>query len=200
MVTKGFGPAAALAAMRAGADGCGENYAQELLGKVGAFAAAGLPQPPWHVVGRLQRNKVRQLAPHVTLWQSIDRVELGAEVARRSPGAAVLVQCNISGEEAKGGCAPAEVPAVVGALGDLGLEVRGLMGVAAAGDPAAARRSFDLLVGLADRLGLPERSIGMSDDVDEAVAAGATMVRLGTVVLGRRPPRTPPGAPDAVAG
>ena len=199
-VTKGFGPAEVLAACRAGVDACGENYAQELLAKTSALAEAGEPLPSWHFVGRLQRNKVRQLAPHVALWESIDRVELGAEVARRSPGAPVLVQCNISGESAKGGCAPAEVPEVVSALSDLGLEVRGLMGVAAAGPRGEARRAFDLLVGLADRLGLVERSIGMSGDFEEAVAAGATMVRLGTVVFGRREQRARPEPPGATAG
>lgn len=199
-VTKGFGAPEVLAAGRAGADACGENYAQELLAKVEALGAAGAPVPPWHFVGRLQRNKVRQLAPHVALWQSVDRVELGAEIARRSPGAAVLVQCNISAEASKGGCAPDEVPAVVGELVDLGLDVRGLMGVAADGSLDDARRSFDLLVGLADSLGLPERSIGMSGDFEAAVAAGATMVRLGTVVFGRRVQRSRPQPPGATAG
>lgn len=199
-VTKGFGPAEVLAAVRAGVDACGENYAQELLAKQEALATAGEPTPSWHFVGRLQRNKVRQLAPHVALWQSVDRVELGAEIARRSPGAAVLVQCNISAEPTKGGCAPAEVPAVVGGLVDLGLEVRGLMGVAADGPADETRRSFDLLVGLADSLELPERSIGMSGDFEAAVAAGATMVRLGTVVFGRRVQRSRPQPPGATAG
>lgn len=187
-VTKGFGVSEVLAAQRAGVDACGENYAQELVAKATALADLGSPPPPWHFVGRLQRNKVRQVAPHVVLWQSVDRVELGAEIARRQPGAAVLVQCNISAEPAKGGCAPSEVPAVVDQLVALGLEVRGLMGVPAAGSPHDARRSFDLLVGLADRLGLAERSIGMSGDFEEAVAAGSTMVRLGTVLFGRRAP------------
>ncbi len=199
-VTKGFGPAEVLAAVRAGVDACGENYAQELLAKEAALAAAGEPGPSWHFVGRLQRNKVRQLAAHVALWQSVDRVELGAEIARRCPGAAVLVQCNISAESTKGGCAPDEVPAVVESLADLGLEVRGLMGVAAEGASGDTRRSFDLLVGLADALGLPERSIGMSGDFEAAVAAGATMVRLGTVVFGRRVQRSWPQPPGATAG
>ena len=64
----------------------------------------------WHFIGRLQRNKVRTIAPHVALWQSVDRPELGAEIARRAPGAAVLVQVNVSGEPTKGGCAPDDVP------------------------------------------------------------------------------------------
>ena len=191
-VTKGFGPAEVVAAGRAGVDGCGENYAQELVAKAGALADAGVPAPSWHFVGRLQRNKVRQLAPLVSVWESIDRLELGAEVARRQAGARVFVQCNISGEDAKGGCAPAEVPALVDGLIGLGLDVQGLMGVAAAGPPDEVRRSFDLLVDLADRLGLAERCIGMSGDFEVAVAAGATMVRLGTVVFGRRPPRDRP--------
>jgi pyridoxal phosphate enzyme (YggS family) len=193
-VTKGFGPDEVVAALRAGVDGCAENYAQELVGKAAMVAAvvaadAGLPDPVWHFVGRLQRNKVRHVAPLVSVWQSVDRVELGAEIARRSPGATVMVQCNISGEDTKGGVALADAGAVVGALGDLGLNVVGLMGVAAAGDPAAAGDQFAELVAVADVLGLPERSIGMSGDFEQAVAAGATSVRLGTVLFGQRPPR-----------
>jgi pyridoxal phosphate enzyme (YggS family) len=176
-----------LAAMRAGADGCGENYAQEMLAKVGQLSEAGAGvQPPWHFVGRLQRNKVRQLAAHVAVWQSVDRVELGGEIARRAPGARVLVQCNISGESNKGGCAPEAVPGLVADLQAQGLDVAGVMGVAAAGDRSRIRREFEQLVAMADDLGLPERSIGMSGDYRDAVESGATMVRLGTVLFGSR--------------
>ena len=186
-VTKGFGSAEVLAAVRAGADGCGENYAQEMLAKVGQLSEAGAGvQPPWHFVGRLQRNKVRQLAAHVAVWQSVDRVELGGEIARRAPGARVLVQCNISGESNKGGCAPEAVPGLVADLQAQGLDVAGVMGVAAAGDRSRIRREFEQLVAMADDLGLPERSIGMSGDYRDAVESGATMVRLGTVLFGSR--------------
>ena len=202
-VTKGFGPEAVRAAVAAGADGCGENYAQELVDKARELDPL---QPRWHFIGQLQRNKVRHLAPLVSVWQSVDRLALGAEIARRAPGATVMVQCNLSGEEHKGGCTFAEVPGLASALTDLGLRVSGLMGVAAAGPPESARPSFERLVEVADELGLPERSIGMSGDYEVAVEAGATVVRLGTVLFGQRSsvgaPRTGddelPEQPDSV--
>jgi pyridoxal phosphate enzyme (YggS family) len=186
-VTKGFGPATAVAAVAAGLDVLGENYAQELLTKVEALAAG--PRPEWHFLGRLQTNKVRHLAPHVDLWQSVDRPELVREIAKRAPGAAVLVQLNLSGEAQKGGCDVADTPMLVGLARDEGLDVRGLMGVGPAGDPADARSGFERLVALADAYELPVRSIGMSADLEVAVRAGSTMVRIGTDLFGPRPPR-----------
>jgi len=144
-VTKGFGPDAVAAARSVGLEDLGENYAQELLAKA---EAAAEPPPRWHAIGRLQRNKVRQLAPHVWCWQSVDRPELAAEIARRAPGARVLVQVAAWGELRKGGAAPAAVPA--------------------------------------DDLGLVECSMGMSDDLAEAVAEGSTMVRVGRGLFGPR--------------
>lgn len=186
-VTKGFGPAEVSAAVRAGVDGCAENYAQELAAKAEALATNDQPAPQaWHFIGRLQRNKVRQVADHVAVWQSVDRLPLGTEIARRSPGATVFVQINLSGEPDKGGCTFDEVPHLVELLRALGLVVDGLMGVAAFGPAQQSRSGFRRLVSLADDLDLAERSIGMSSDFEEAVEDGATMVRLGTVLFGSR--------------
>lgn len=172
-------------ALAAGVVDLGENRAQELLAKAPVLAGAGLPVR-WHFIGRLQRNKVRALAPYVTLWQSVDRAELAVEIARLSPGAAVLVQVNIDREVSKGGCDPDEVAALVARCRDTGLDVRGLMAVPAlGGDPGAA---FRRVRGLVDDLGLPECSIGMSGDLEAAVAAGSTMVRIGRALFGERPP------------
>jgi len=184
-VTKGFGPEAPRAALAAGLVHLGENYAQELVAKADAL---GEERPCWHFIGRLQRNKVRSLASLVSLWESVDRPELGAEIAKRAPGATVLVQVNISGEEAKGGCAPQAAGRLVAGLVDLGLDVRGLMGVARAGPPEVARPQFARLARLGDELGLAERSMGMSGDLEAAVAEGSTMVRVGTALFGPRPP------------
>ena len=184
-VTKGHPPEAARAAIEAGLTDLGESYPQELATKaedLDDLAAGGVPLR-WHCIGRLQRNKVRQIASHVHLWQSIDRLSLAAEVARRAPGAAVLVQVNVSGAPQQGGCAPALAPSVVEGCGDLGLEVRGLMAIGTFGPPEAARAGFRALGELADRLGLPERSMGMSDDLEVAVAEGSTMVRVGSALF-----------------
>lgn len=186
-VTKGFGPEAPLAALEAGIVHLGENYAQELVAK--AAVVGDDPAPVWHFIGGLQRNKVRLVAPFVALWETIDRASLGAEVAKRAPGAAVLAQVNISEEATKGGCDPDEAADLVARLRDLGLEVRGLMGVAAAGDLDRARSQFGRLAALASVLDLAELSMGMSADLEAAVAEGATIVRVGTALFGPRPPR-----------
>ena len=190
-VTKGFGPDAIAAALQAGLVAVGENYAQELLDKVAARAELDGPgpEPSWHFIGRLQRNKVRQIAPYVALWQTVDRERLAVEIAGRAPGAGVLVQLNLSGEPQKGGCPPDEAAALVARAGALGLDVRGLMGVAPAGPPEDARPGFRRLVALADELGLPVRSIGMSADLEVAVEEGSTMVRIGRDLFGERPVR-----------
>jgi pyridoxal phosphate enzyme (YggS family) len=187
-VTKGFGPEVALAAAGAGLVDLGENYAQELVAKAPVLVEAG-HVVRWHAIGRLQRNKVRSLAPVVALWQTVDRTDLGLEIARRAPGAEVLVQVNVSDEPQKGGCAPAEAPELVAQLVDAGLDVRGLMTVGRTGTPQEATGGFELLSRLADSLALPVRSMGMSGDLEAAVAAGSTMVRVGGALFGPRPVR-----------
>lgn len=187
-VTKGFGSGAIRAAVAAGLVEVGENYAQELVDKAGETADLE-PRPRFHFIGRLQRNKVRSLVPIVALWESVDRPELVREIAKRAPGAAVLVQLNLSGDEHKGGCAPGDAPGLVDAARQAGLDVRGLMGVGPAGAPGLARPGFRLLVAMADELGLPVRSIGMSADLEVAVQEGSTLVRIGRDLFGPRPPR-----------
>jgi len=187
-VTKGFGAGVAAAAIEAGLADLGENYAQELVAKVDELGDQAR-SVRWHFLGRLQTNKVRHVAATVSLWQSVDRADLVREIAKRAPGAPILVQINLSGEAQKGGCTTGEVPALVGLARDSGLDVVGFMGVAPAGPPERARPGFEALVALADAYELPERSIGMSGDLEEAVRAGATMVRIGRDLFGDRPPR-----------
>ena len=140
----------------------------------------------WHFLGTVQRNKVPRLAPIVGLWQSVARVAEGERIARVAAGARVLVQVETTGLPGRNGCAPSEVGELVARLADLGLDVRGLMTVAAPG-PAAAKAAFESVGRLADQLGLEERSMGMSDDLEAAVAAGTTMVRVGRALFGERP-------------
>ena len=185
-VTKGVAPARIEEVLVAGVDELGESRAQELVAKAEAFASRG---PAWHFVGRIQRNKVRALAPLVELWHSVDRPKVGEAIAWRRPGARVLVEVNTSGEPQKGGCAPEAAGALVEDMTRRGLSVEGLMTVPAAGpDP---RPSFARLRELAGGLDLPELSMGMSDDFEVAVEEGATMVRLGRALFGPRP--APPG-------
>jgi pyridoxal phosphate enzyme (YggS family) len=190
-VTKGFGVDAWRAAARAGADGIGENYAQELLAKAAEWGDA--PRPPVHFVGRLQSNKVRALADLVDVWETVDRESLVDELARRAPGARILVQVNATGEGDKGGCAPEALDALVARARSAGLDVRGLMVVGpTSGDPAGTRRAFAWVRAAAARLGLGELSMGMSGDLDAAVAEGTTCVRVGTALFGERPAASAP--------
>ena len=188
-VTKGFGPEAVDAATAAGIADVGENYAQELATKVDdAGPDAGRR---WHFLGRVQRNKVRSIAAAVHLWQGVDRVAAGEEIARRAPGARVLVQVRIDGDDAGGtgrnGCHPDDVAGLVERLDGLGLDVRGLMAVGPPGPPELARPGFRRVSALADRLGLAERSMGMTADLGVAVEEGSTMVRVGRGLFGARP-------------
>ena len=189
-VTKGFGPEAVAAAREAGVVDVGENYAQELLAKDGALRGSGDRETGvrWHFLGAIQRNKVATLAPVVSCWQSVARAVEGEAITRRRPGAAVLVEVDTTGAPGRNGCALEGVPALVADLRAARLEVDGLMTVAPL-DPDAARAAFRLVRSLADDLGLVERSMGMSDDLELAVAEGATMVRVGRALFGDRPAR-----------
>jgi PLP dependent protein len=185
-VTKGLGADVVAAAVEAGCGDLGESYAQEMRAKL-----EHLTDPDrcnWHFIGRLQSNKVRQLAGRVDLWQSVDRPDLAEEIARRDPGARILVQLDLAGLPGRGGCPPSDAPALVERCVSLGLQVTGLMGVGVPGPPEASRRPFRNLVAMAEELALPDRSIGMSGDLDVAVEEGATMVRIGTALVGPRPP------------
>jgi len=182
-VTKGFGPEAVAAATGAGLWDIGENYAQELLAKA-ADVPAGVR---WHFLGPVQRNKVAGLAPLVALWQTVERTAAGEAIARRAPGARVLVQVNVSGEDAKAGCTEEEAPVLVDALRRLDLDVAGLIAVGPTGTAEEARGGFRALSALARRLQLRELSMGMSGDLEVAVEEGATMVRIGRSLFGPRP-------------
>ena len=181
--TKTVDPARVQEVVDAGVTDLGENRAQELVAKMGVTAVPPLAVR-WHFLGRLQRNKVRAVAPWVTCWQSVDRPELGDEIARRAPGARVLVEVNLGEEPQKGGCVPAAVPALVEYLDRRDLRVEGLMTVPPHdGDP---RRWFAALREQAAALGLSELSMGMTDDFELAVEEGATLVRVGRALFGPR--------------
>src|SRR3954454_18868807 len=184
-VTKGFGRDAIEAAVAAGCLDVGENYAQETIAKLAAVRG---PAPRVHFIGHLQTNKVKQLAPLVDVWQSVDRVAAVDALERHAaPGSAVLVQVNVSGAPQQGGCEPSAVPALVKAATGAGLHVAGLMAIGAAGRPAEARSGFRRLRHLVDDLGLAECSMGMTADLEVAVEEGSTMVRVGTALFGTRP-------------
>ncbi len=185
-ITKGHPAELAAAALRAGFTELGENYAQEMLAKIEALGEERASAANWHFVGHLQSNKVRLLAGRVGLWQSVDRRSLVGELAKRDPGASVLIQADLAGTEGRAGAPRKEVAPLVEHARASGLDVRGLMGVAAP-EPDRARAGFSWLASTARHLGLSEVSMGMSGDLEAALVAGATMVRIGSDLVGPRP-------------
>jgi pyridoxal phosphate enzyme (YggS family) len=178
----------------------GENYVQELLQK--AEELRDLPDLRWHLIGHLQRNKARHVVSLVSLLHTVDSADLALELSKRFEGGVtgrrlpVLVEVSIAGEAQKHGVAPTDLPALLSAIEALpALELRGLMCVPPlTADPVDARPFFQELLRLRDQHGgaqrLPELSMGMTHDMEEAVQAGATLVRVGTAIFGARPQKT----------
>ena len=193
-VSKNKPPEAIRAAYAAGQREFGENYAQELAEK--AEALRDLDGIAWHFIGRLQRNKARQVVQVAQAVHTVDRAELAAELGKRAAAAGkrvrVLVEVSVSGEASKGGCAPGELAAVLAAVAaEPSLEAVGLMTVPPdTDDPEGARPFFAALRALRDQHGgaasLPELSMGMTHDFAVAIAEGATIVRVGTAIFGAR--------------
>jgi hypothetical protein len=185
------------AAVAAGLRALGENRVQEARDKI---TELGRPVP-WHLVGHLQTNKVREALELFDVVHSVDRIDLARELDRRARARGrpvdALVQVNVTLEPSKGGWPPEAVETAVEALTALGgLRVRGLMAIPPAVDRAEDSRGwFRALRKLAERHGLADLSMGMSGDFEVAVEEGATMVRVGTAIFGPRPPRIP-GLPE----
>lgn len=196
-VSKTFAAEAVREAYRAGQRAFGESYVQEALDKIAALHALPLE---WHFIGPIQANKTRRIAEHFDWVHSIDRLKiaqrLGGQRPHDLPPLQVCLQVNISGEASKSGAAPAELPDLARAVAALPrLRLRGLMAIPA---PApdferqrlAFRTSRQLLEQLQQAgLALDTLSMGMSDDMEAAIAEGATMVRIGTDIFGEREPR-----------
>ncbi|APR83649.1 Hypothetical protein A7982_08998 [Minicystis rosea] len=193
-VSKTKPPEAIREAYAAGQRAFGENYAQELAAK--AEALRDLDGIVWHFIGRLQRNKAKQVAPVAYAVHTVDRADLAAELGKRAEAAGVslrvLVEVNVSGEASKGGCTPAEVGEVLAAIrAASSLEAIGLMTIPPdTEDPEDARPFFAALRKLRDEHGgaavLPELSMGMTHDFHVAIEEGATIVRVGTAIFGAR--------------
>lgn len=197
-VSKTFPAEAVRQAHTAGQRAFGENYVQEALAKIEALADLR-PQLQWHLIGPLQSNKTRPVAEAFDWVHSVDRLKIAQRLAEQRPAGLpplqLCLQVNISGEDSKSGVAPADVPALAKAVAALPRErvvLRGLMAIPEpAGDFEAQRRPHralrELLAALnAQGLGLDTLSMGMSADLEAAVAEGATIVRVGTAIFGKR--------------
>ncbi len=198
VVSKTQPPEAVRAARAAGQQDFGENYVQEALAKIEALAdlRAGLR---WHLIGPLQSNKTREVAAHFDWVHSVDRLKIAERLAAQRPDGLpplqLCLQVNVSGETSKSGVAPDDLPALaraVAALPAARVRLRGLMSIPApaigqVAQRAPHRRLRELIEALrAEGLALDTLSMGMSDDLEAAVAEGATIVRIGTAVFGAR--------------
>jgi len=191
-VSKGHPEEVIRAAYDFGMRAFGENYAQELATK--AAALKDLPDIEWRFIGHLQRNKIKLIEEARATVDTVDSVSLAEALSRRAASNArdveVLIQVNVGGESQKSGCAPEEVPQLVHAVRGLpNLVLRGLMTVAPQLDDVESTRPFfAALRKMAAAHGLPELSMGMTHDLEQAVEEGATMLRIGTAIFGARPP------------
>ena len=185
------------AAIRGGVDCCGENRVQELTAKLAEDAYAGAPV---HFIGHLQTNKVRQVVGKVDLIQSVDRLKLlsaiQAEAARLGIRQDILLEVNIGGEESKSGFAPHEIPGIVDKIGELpNIRLRGLMTIPPICQNKGENHKFfqkilqlsvDITTKKYDNVQVDVLSMGMSDDFEDAIACGTTMIRVGTAIFGPR--------------
>jgi hypothetical protein len=199
-ITKTHPPEACAALHALNLPSCGENRAQELRDKVKWFADSGLTQPHWHFVGSLQKNKVKYLiGARVTMIHSIDSVDLAREIEKQAARVDLnldgLLEVNVSAEASKHGLSPADAAAAAREIlaETKHLRLRGLMTMAPfTDDPEETRPVFRNLRMLRDELQeeldgpLPVLSMGMSNDFEVAVEEGATLVRVGTAILGAR--------------
>ncbi len=179
-VTKGQPTAVVALARAVGLTCLGENYSDELLAK--ASPSDGMA---WNFLGPLQRNKIGKLAPVVARFQGLARLVEAETLARVAPGASVLVQVDATEKKERNGVPLVEVPNFLAQLEGLSLSVDGLMTVAPE-DRSAAIACFKNLADLAREASLPVVSMGMSGDLSDAIAAGSTMIRVGSALFGPR--------------
>lgn len=191
-VTKSQPRTAVESAWHAGLRDFGGNYLQETLDQVSAA-----PRATWHFIGRIQSNKTRRIAEAFAWVHTLDRLDIAERLARQrpdeSPDLNVCIQVNIDEEEAKGGVHPAHVGTLAQAISRLPrLRLRGLMAIPRPDpDPVVQRASFARVRGLqgdlcAHGLELDTLSMGMSADLETAIAGGATIIRIGTALFGPR--------------
>ena len=185
-------PASAIREVHAaGVRDFGENYLQEALTKQQALGDLPLI---WHFIGPIQSNKTKAIAEHFDWVHSVDRLKIAQRLSEQRPAGLaplnICLQVNVSGEDSKSGCAPADLPALAKAVAALpNLRLRGLMAIPEPTDDRAAQEAaFSSLRALQKGLdlGLDTLSMGMSHDLEAAIAQGATWVRIGTALFGAR--------------
>ncbi len=196
-VSKTFGPEAVAEAMEEGQRAFGENYLQEALAKIEALRERA---PQWHFIGAIQSNKTRDIARHFDWVHTVDRLKIARRLSEQRPDELaplnVCLQINISGEASKSGAAPEQAGALAAEIAALPrLKLRGLMAIPAREEKFERQRAaFTRLRTLKEEIeasGLPldTLSMGMSNDLEAAIAEGATLVRVGSAIFGPRTQR-----------
>ncbi|HUQ24535.1 MAG TPA: YggS family pyridoxal phosphate-dependent enzyme [Burkholderiales bacterium] len=186
-VTKGQSTDAVRAAAAAGQKAFGENYVQEALQKMDA-----VPGLEWHLIGPLQSNKTRVVAERFDWVQTVASEKIARRLAEQRPASLpplnVLIQVNVSAESTKSGIAAEDAKVLAKSMKDLkGIRLRGLMAIPEPGADRSRYRAVKALYeSLKDEFGFDTLSVGMSEDMDVAIAEGSTMVRIGTAIFGAR--------------
>jgi PLP dependent protein len=197
-VTKTFGVDVIKEALSLGMRDFGENYVNEFCQKYAEFSGEDIR---WHFIGHLQRNKVKEIIGKTTLIHSVDSVRLAEEISKRAEvigrNVDVLIEVNTSGEESKFGVQPEETASLATALVKIpNISVSGLMTIGPfLPDPELSRPAFRLLRELRDAIqkdgiAIPHLSMGMTNDFEIAIEEGATIIRVGTALFGKRQPKT----------
>jgi len=182
-VAKGFGVREVEAVLEVGLTKVGESYAQELLEKAKNITDNRID---WHMIGKIQRNKVKKLSETVDLWHSVDRKELIAEISKYKKNSKILIQVDMNDRYQQGGCSPENVPGLIEFASDKGVNVEGLMTIGVDQDVETTRNIFAELAKLSKKMGLKEISMGMSNDFEIAIDYGATILRVGRSIFGER--------------
>ena len=204
-VSKTFGADAVISARAAGQRAFGESYVQEAVDKIVQIDDPGIE---WHFIGPIQSNKTRAVAEHFHWVHSVSSLRIARRLSEQRPAGlgplSICLQVNVSGEATKAGVSEAELPALAQAAAALpGLRLRGLMCIPAPAEGMDAQRPpfarlARMLGGLqADGLAVDTLSMGMSDDLEAAIAEGATWVRVGTAIFGARTPAAAPSVDPA---
>lgn len=186
-VTKGFDESAPLAALEAGLTDVGENYPEELIQKASALAADS-EKVTWHMIGAIQRRRVKDLFEIVDCWQTVSRDVEVSSISRYAPAASIFLQVDTTGLPNRNGSPIDGVRELLGVATAAGLRVRGLMtiGPGPAADRSMTVAAFSAVRDLAEDLQLEELSMGMTEDLEAAVRAGSTMLRMGRALFGER--------------
>ncbi|NNN22516.1 MAG: YggS family pyridoxal phosphate-dependent enzyme [Acidimicrobiales bacterium] len=181
-VTKGFDAHTVEQALQAGITNFGENYSSEFVQKAKLVTGPAT----WHFIGTIQRRNIASMARYVSLWQSIVRIEEARDIANIEPGAKGLVQIDLAELPNRSGVKVEDLSKFMDLISKIDISIRGFMCMGDPFDMTRTREIFTKAHEISEDFGLPELSMGMSDDLEVALECGSTIVRIGSALLGQR--------------